>query len=85
VNLNYEDEWVENSRVLSLYEKKNYAWYVFYRKVVERLYGNVKSSRKYFKKFWSKGRYERWTWSKKDGTEGFKNVKLTMGKQWGKA
>jgi len=25
VNLNYEDKWVENSRVLSLYEKKNYA------------------------------------------------------------
>ena len=25
VNLNYEDKWVENSRVLSLYAKKNYA------------------------------------------------------------
>jgi len=24
------------------------------------------------------------TWSKKDGTEGFKNVKLTTDKQWGK-
>ena len=46
MNLNYEGKWVENSRVLSLYEKKNYARNVFYRKVVERLFGNVKSSRK---------------------------------------
>jgi len=48
VNLNYEGKWVENSRVLSLYEKKNYARNVFYRKVVERLYGNMKSNRKEF-------------------------------------
>jgi len=48
VNLNYEDQWVENSRVLSLYEKKNYARNVFYRKVVKCLYGNVKSSWKDF-------------------------------------
>ena len=48
MNLNYEDKWVENSRVLSLYEKQNYARNVFYRKVVERLYGNVNSSRKDF-------------------------------------
>ena len=48
MNLNYEDKWVENSRVLSLYEKKNYARNVFNRKVVERLYGSVKSSRKDF-------------------------------------
>ena len=34
--LKYEDKWVENSRVLSLYEKKNYARNVFYRKVVEQ-------------------------------------------------
>jgi len=33
VNLNHEDKWVENSRDLSLYEKKNYARNVFYRKV----------------------------------------------------
>ena len=46
MNLNYEDKWEENSRVLSLHEKKNYARNVFYRKVVERLYGNVKSGRK---------------------------------------
>jgi len=46
--LNYEDKWVENSRVLSLYEKKNYARNVFYRKVVEGVYGNVRSSRKEF-------------------------------------
>ena len=46
MNLNYEDKWVENSRDLSFYEKKNYARNVFYRKVVERLYGNVKSGRK---------------------------------------
>ena len=32
----------------SLYQKKNYARNVFCRKVVERLYGNVKSSRKDF-------------------------------------
>ena len=57
MNLNYEHKWVENSRVLNLYEKKNYARNVFYRKVVERLYGNVKSSRKDLKKkFWRKGR-----------------------------
>ena len=72
MNLNSEDKWVENSRVLSLYEKKNC------------LYGNVKIVGKIFKKFWSKGREERWTWSKQDGTEGFKNVKLTTDKQWGK-
>ena len=48
MNLNYEGKWVENSRVLSVYEKKNYARNVFYRKVVERLYENVKSSRKDF-------------------------------------
>jgi len=32
--------------------------------------------RKIFKKFWSKGGYEGWPWSQKDGTEGFKNVNL---------
>ena len=48
MNLNYEVKWVENSGVLGLYEKKNYARNVFYRKMVERLYGNVKSSRKDF-------------------------------------
>ena len=48
MNLNYEDKWVENSRVLSLYEKNNYARNVLYRKVVEHLYGNVKSIRKDF-------------------------------------
>jgi len=48
VNLNYENKWVVNSRVLSLYEKKNYARNMFYRKVVERLHGNVKSSREDF-------------------------------------
>ena len=48
MNLNYEDKWVENCRVLSLYEKKNDARNVFYRKVVERLYGSMKSSRKDF-------------------------------------
>jgi len=56
VNLNNEGKWVENSSVLRLYEKKNYARNVFYRTVVERLYGNLKNSRKIFKKFWSKGR-----------------------------
>jgi len=30
--------------------------------------------RNIFKKCWSKGRYEGWAWSKKYGTEGFKNV-----------
>jgi len=30
VNLNYEDKWVEISRVLSLYEKKNHARNVFF-------------------------------------------------------
>ena len=48
MNLNYDGEWVENSRVLSLYEKKNYVRNVFYRKVVERSLGNVKSSRRDF-------------------------------------
>jgi len=50
VNLNCEGKWVENSRVLSLYEKKNYVRNMFYRKVVERSYGNVKSTRKDFEK-----------------------------------
>ena len=55
MNLNYEGKWVENSRVLSLYEKKNYARIVFYRNVVERLYGNVKSSQKDFLKILEQG------------------------------
>jgi len=48
VNLNYEGQWVENSRVLSLYGKKNHVGNVFYRRVAEHSYGNVKSSRKDF-------------------------------------
>ena len=48
MNLNYEGKWVENSRVLSLYGKKNYVGNVFYRRVAERSYGKVKSSRKDF-------------------------------------
>jgi len=56
VNLNYEDKWVENSRVLSLYKKKELCKEcVFFRKVVERLYGNVKSSRKDFLKILEQG------------------------------
>jgi len=55
VNLNYEGKWVKNSRVLNLYEKKNYARNVFYRKVVERSYGNVKSSRKNYLKIVKQG------------------------------
>jgi len=39
---------------LSLYGKKNYAGNVFYRRVAERSYGSVKSSRKDLKK--KKGR-----------------------------
>jgi len=81
VNLSYEGQSVESSRVLSLYRKNNYVGNVFYRSVDEHLYGNVKSSRKVFRKFESKGGYEGWAWSKKDGTEGSKNVNLTMDKQ----
>ena len=55
MNLNYEDKWVENSRVLSLYGKKNYVGNVFHRRVAERSYGSVKSSRKVFLNLWSKG------------------------------
>ena len=55
MNLNYEDKWVVNSRVLSLYEKKNCARNVFCRKVVELLYGNVKSSRKDLKEIMEQG------------------------------
>jgi len=55
VNLNYKGKWVENSRVLSLYGKKNYVGNVFYRRVVEHLYGNVKISRKYFFKTLKQG------------------------------
>ena len=56
MNLNYEGKWVENSRVLSLYGKTNYVGNVFYRRVAERSYGNVKSSRKDFKKTLEQGR-----------------------------
>jgi len=46
VNFNYEEKWVENSRVLSLYGICNYVGNAFYRRLAEHSYGNVKSSRK---------------------------------------
>jgi len=87
VNLNYEGQWVENSRVLSLYGKKNYVGNVFYRRLAEHSYRNVKSSRKDFFLIWEQGRI--WRVDNVHGLkrmvrEGFKNVKLTTAKQWRK-
>jgi len=57
VNLNYEDKWVENSRVLSLYEKKIMQGMCSTGRELNVCMEAWRVVGKIFKKFWSKRRY----------------------------
>ena len=80
MNLNYEGQWIESSKVLSLHGKEIYVGHEFYRRVAEHSCENVKSGQKDFFLFGSMDGNQGKVWSKKRGTEGYKNVNLTTDK-----
>ena len=48
MNLNYEEQWVESSKVFNLYGRKNYVGSEFYRRVTELSSENIKKCQKDF-------------------------------------